>query len=46
MDPDRHLLTNLMLARGVVDRAAEHRGDAGWLAVRRDDARSRVLQVC
>jgi NAD+ diphosphatase len=42
---DRYLLSNLMLARGVVDRAAEHRGDAGWLAVRRGDARSRVLQV-
>lgn len=42
---DRYLLTNLMLARGVVDRAAEHRGDAEWLAVRRADARSRVLQV-
>lgn len=42
---DRYLLTNLMLARGVVDRAAEHRGDAEWLSVRRADTRSRVLQV-
>ena len=46
MDADRHLLNNLMLARGVVDRAAEHRGDPEWLAVRRADPRSRVLQVC
>lgn len=43
---ERHLLSNLLLARGVVDRAAEHRGDAEWLAARRADPRSRVLQVC
>jgi NAD+ diphosphatase len=46
MDADRHLLGNLVLARGVVDRAAEHRNDGAWLAVRRADPRSRVLQVC
>jgi NAD+ diphosphatase len=46
MDVDRHLLNNLVLARGAVDRAAVHRSDDGWLAARRADPRSRVLQVC
>ncbi len=46
MDPDRYLLDNLMLARGVVDRAAVHRTDPAWLAARRADPRSRVLRVC
>jgi NAD+ diphosphatase len=45
MDTDRHLLSNIVLARGVVDRAAEHRADTEWLAARRADPRSRVLQV-
>jgi len=45
MDPDRSLLTTLMLARGDVDRAAEQRGDADWIAARRRDPRSRCLQV-
>lgn len=42
---DRSLLGNLVLARGVVDRAAEHRDDDAWLATRRADSSSRVLQV-
>lgn len=46
MDVDRHLLNNLVLARGAVDRAAVHRSDEEWLAARRADPRSRVLQVC
>jgi len=46
MDADRQLLGNLMLARGVVDRAAEHRNDAEWLAARRSDPSSLVLDVC
>lgn len=45
MDVDRSLLGNLVLARGVVDRAAERRTDATWQAQRRADGRSRVLQV-
>lgn len=46
MDDDRSLLGNLILARGVVDRAAEHRHDDAWLAERRSDPTSLVLQVC
>lgn len=46
MDADRYLLNTLVLARGDVDRAAEHRGDDQWLSARRADPRSRVLQVC
>ena len=46
VDSDRRLLTNLVLARGVVDRGAEHRSDPVWQATRRADARSRVLRVC
>ena len=44
MDADRQLLGNLMLARGVVDRAAEHRGDPDWLAaeLEPDLSRSRI----
>ena len=45
MDPDRSLLTTLMLARGDVDRAAERRGDAEWIAARRQDPRSLCLRV-
>lgn len=45
MDVDRHLLGNLVLARGVVDRASQHRSDPLWLAARRADPRSRVLSV-
>jgi len=46
MDADRHLLANLVLARGAVDRSAERRADAPWQAERRRDPRSRVLRVC
>lgn len=46
MDPDRQLLGTLVLARGTIDRAAEHRSDATWLADRRRDSSSRVLSVC
>ena len=46
MDDERALLNNLVLARGIVDRAAERRGDAAWLAAKRSDPTSRVLQVC
>ena len=45
MDPERQLLGNLVLARSGVDRAAEHRGDASWVAARRADPASRVMQV-
>ena len=45
MDPDRRLLTTLMLARGAVDRAAERRSDAAWIEARRQDPRSLCLQV-
>ena len=45
MDPDRRLLSTLVLARGVVDRAAERRADSEWLAARRRDPSSRVLTV-
>lgn len=46
MDADRSLLTNLVLARGLVDRSAERRADAEWQSTRRGDSRSRVLRVC
>ncbi len=46
MDADRQLLGNLMLARGVVDRVAEHRSDADWIAARRADPTARVMGVC
>ena len=45
MDLDRQLLGNLVLARSGVDRAAEHRTDASWIAAHRADPASRVLQV-
>lgn len=45
MDADHALLADLLLSRAVVDRAAERRDDAEWLAARRSDARSRVLRV-
>lgn len=45
MDSDRNLLSNLVLARGVVDRLAERRADAAWQAERRHDPRSRVMVV-
>lgn len=45
VDADRALLTNLMLARGVVDRHAERRTDEAWQAHRRTDPRSKVLRV-
>ena len=46
MDVDRQLLGNLMLARGVVDRAAEFRSDHAWLQDRRANQASRVMRVC
>jgi len=46
MDADRHLLANLILARGIVDRSAERRSDAAWQADRRRDPDSRVMRVC
>lgn len=45
MDPDRQLLTTLMLARGVVDRDAVRRDDPDWLAARQADPGSRLLRV-
>ncbi len=45
MDADRHLLTSLMLARGTVARAAQHRGDPQWLAARRRAPDAWVLDV-
>jgi NAD+ diphosphatase len=45
VDADRSLLSNLMLARGVVDRQAERRRDESWIAARRADPRSRVVRV-
>jgi NAD+ diphosphatase len=45
VDADRSLLTNLVLARGLVDRSAERRTDEAWQAQRRADERSRVLKV-
>jgi NAD+ diphosphatase len=45
VDADRSLLTNLVLARGLVDRSAERRSDAQWQTSRRRDPRSQVLQV-
>lgn len=46
MDADRRLLTTLMLARGTVDRAAEHRADDQWLRQRRHEPDAWVLDVC
>jgi NAD+ diphosphatase len=46
VDADRSLLSNLVLARGLVDRSAERRADPEWQAARRRDSRSRVLSVC
>lgn len=45
MDADRYLLSNLVLARGVVDRCAERRADPVWQLARRHDPRSRVVRV-
>lgn len=45
MDSDRQLLSNLVLARGVVDRSADRRADAGWQAERRRRPDSAVLRV-
>jgi NAD+ diphosphatase len=45
MDADHHLLSDLILARGVVDRSAARRADPAWQASRRSDPRSRVLVV-
>lgn len=45
VDPDHALLSNLLLARGVVDRAAHRRTDLAWQAERRADPGSRVLRV-
>jgi len=46
VDADRYLLSNLVLARGAVDRAAERRTDPLWQADRRQHAGSVVLRVC
>ena len=45
VDADRSLLADLMLARGAVDRQAARRNDGEWLAQRRADPASRVIQV-
>lgn len=45
MDADRYLLSNLVLARGVVDRAAVRRTDPQWQADRRRHATSVVMRV-
>jgi NAD+ diphosphatase len=45
MGEERGLLGNLLLARGVVDRAAEHRSDPAWQDDRRADPRSRLMRV-
>ena len=45
MDDDRSMLTTLMLARSVVDRTAERRGDVEWITARRCDPRSMCLRV-
>lgn len=45
MDADRALLANLLLARGVVDRAAERRADGEWQLERRSAECSLVMQV-
>ena len=42
---DRSLLADLALARGTVDRAAERRADAAWVAERWSDPRTRVIAV-
>lgn len=44
-DTTRALLQDLALARSAVDRSAERRGDAQWLAQQWDDARTRVMLV-
>jgi len=43
--PDKGLLDSLALARGWVDRAAEHRDDHEWLEAAWGDESSRVLVV-
>ena len=45
MDSDRHLLANLVLSRGIIDRAADRRADSQWQAERRQLPSSRVLRV-
>ena len=45
VNPDRTLLGNLLLSRGVVDRAAQFRADDAWLAERRCDDSSLVIRV-
>lgn len=45
MDSDRALLGNLLLARGIVDRAAQFRGDEPWLSARREDPSTRVIRI-
>ena len=42
---DRSLLADLALARGAVDRAAERRADAAWVAECWSDPRTRVIAV-
>lgn len=45
MDLDRRMLTDLVLARSTLDRAAHLRSDASWQSDRREDPRSRVMWV-
>jgi len=45
VDPDRALLGNLLLSRGIVDRAAEFRADDAWLSHRRRDRSSHVMRI-
>lgn len=41
--PDKRFLDSLVLARGSLDRAAEHREDVAWLEAAWSDERTRVL---
>ena len=45
VDMDRALLGNLLLSRGIVDRAAEFRVDEAWLSHRRRDRSSHVMRI-
>lgn len=39
------MLGNLLLSRGIVDRAAQYRGDGQWLTMRLADPSSRVVRI-
>lgn len=45
MEADRELLSTLMLARGVVDRAAHRRSDPAWLEEQRAQPSSLLVRV-